>query len=130
MLDADPNTDWSQVDIEALRQHLIDMDRVTLHAKVDSTSLPTGQSFHVSGDSPDVVAAIQRMVLAHSAMMNGSNGWTLQAEKTSHGATLNATTDDPAQQSKIAGLGFAGIMALGMHHQIHHWGIARGQSPH
>ncbi len=27
---ADPATDWSRVDIEALRQHLIDMDNVTL----------------------------------------------------------------------------------------------------
>jgi hypothetical protein len=26
MLEADPKTDWSRVNIEALRQHLIDMD--------------------------------------------------------------------------------------------------------
>jgi len=26
ILDADPKTDWSKVDLEALRQHLIDMD--------------------------------------------------------------------------------------------------------
>ncbi len=31
---ADPETDSSQVDIEALRQHLIDMDNVTLRARV------------------------------------------------------------------------------------------------
>ena len=30
ILDADPKTDWSKVDLEALRQHLIDMNEVTL----------------------------------------------------------------------------------------------------
>lgn len=34
MLDADPATDWARVDIEALRQHLIDMNNVTLGAAV------------------------------------------------------------------------------------------------
>ena len=33
ILDADPKTDWSKVDLEALRQHLIDMNEVTLHAE-------------------------------------------------------------------------------------------------
>jgi hypothetical protein len=32
LLEADPNTDWSKVDLEALRQHLIDMNDVTLKA--------------------------------------------------------------------------------------------------
>jgi hypothetical protein len=27
LLDADPQTDWSRVDLERLRQHLIDMNR-------------------------------------------------------------------------------------------------------
>ena len=29
ILDADPKTDWSKVDLEALRQHLIDMNEIT-----------------------------------------------------------------------------------------------------
>ena len=33
MLDADPKTDWSKVDLEALRQHLIDMNEVTLQRR-------------------------------------------------------------------------------------------------
>src|SRR5579859_2920628 len=36
ILEADPHTDWSKVDINALQQHLIDMDNVTLHARVES----------------------------------------------------------------------------------------------
>ena len=32
ILEADPKTDWSKVNLEALRQHLIDMNEVALHA--------------------------------------------------------------------------------------------------
>jgi hypothetical protein len=32
--------------------------------------------------------------------------------------------------AKLRGLGFFGVLALGMHHQAHHLMIARGQSPH
>ena len=31
--EADPGTDWSRVDLEALRSHLIDMNDVVLEAK-------------------------------------------------------------------------------------------------
>ena len=37
ILENDPHTDWSKVDIEALRQHLIDMDNVTLRAAVTAS---------------------------------------------------------------------------------------------
>lgn len=33
MLEADPATDWSKVNIGALREHLIDMDEVTMRAR-------------------------------------------------------------------------------------------------
>ena len=32
ILEADPHTDWSKVNLEALREHLIDMNEVTLRA--------------------------------------------------------------------------------------------------
>src|SRR5215475_4151224 len=32
ILQSDPKTDWSKVNIDGLRQHLIDMNEVTLHA--------------------------------------------------------------------------------------------------
>ena len=32
ILEADPKSDWSKVDLEALRQHLIDMNELTLRA--------------------------------------------------------------------------------------------------
>jgi len=34
ILDADPKTDWSRVNLEGLRRHLQDMDEVTMRAAV------------------------------------------------------------------------------------------------
>jgi hypothetical protein len=54
ILDADPKTDWSKVDIEALRQHLIDMNNVTLLADVKSETFgaPGPNRQGVDGASP------------------------------------------------------------------------------
>src|SRR5271169_5032421 len=66
ILEADPATDWSKVNIEALRQHLIDMDNVTLRAEVKSEAVDGGMRFTVSGAGA-VKESIQRMVTAHAA---------------------------------------------------------------
>ncbi|MDH5798016.1 MAG: hypothetical protein OEZ19_05580, partial [Paracoccaceae bacterium] len=47
LLLADPDTDWSKVDLERLRQHLIDMDNVTLRARVNSEDIDGGAVFIV-----------------------------------------------------------------------------------
>ena len=57
LLDADPRTDWSKVNVEALRQHLIDMDEVTMRASVRTEPVEGGAAFIVTGsgrtlDSP------------------------------------------------------------------------------
>jgi hypothetical protein len=40
LLEADPNTDWSKVNIAALREHLVDMDELTLNAVAQEESIP------------------------------------------------------------------------------------------
>jgi hypothetical protein len=128
ILEADPATDWSKVDIEALRQHLIDMDNVTLHADVKSERIESGVRFDVSGAGA-VKASIQRMVMAHAATMTGVADWTFKVEQTAEGASLTVLV--PAKdQEKLYGLGFIGVMTRGMHHQTHHLMIARGGHPH
>ena len=52
ILEADPKTDWSKVDIEALRQHLVDMDNVTLRAESKSEPVDGGLRFVVTGAGP------------------------------------------------------------------------------
>lgn len=49
ILEADPRTDWAKVDIDALRQHLIDMNNVTLKASVQSAPVPGGIRFTAIG---------------------------------------------------------------------------------
>lgn len=128
ILMADPATDWSKVDIDALRAHLADMDAVTLHARVARTPVDGGLRFEVTGDGP-VAESIRRMVLAHAETMNGFDGWTLSAEPIAGGAAL--TVRAPAKDAaRLNGLGFFGVMTLGMHHAMHHLMIARGLNPH
>lgn len=129
ILAADESTDWSKVDLEALRQHLIDMDNVTLRAKVASAPTDGGMKFSVVGDG-EVRGSISRMVTAHAATMNGVGGFTYEAEPNSNGATLIARAETPDDLEKLRGLGFIGLMTFGAHHQAHHIAIARGQGPH
>ena len=129
ILENDPHTDWSKVDIEALRQHLIDMDNVTLRAAVTASEQDGAITFDVSGEGP-VKSSIQRMVLAHAMTMNGVDGWTYGATETATGARLTITPPDEKSLVKLRALGFTGILAQGMHHQMHHLMIARGMAPH
>jgi hypothetical protein len=129
ILEADPATDWSKVNVEALRQHLIDMSNVTLGAKVESSPSADGVKFTVSGEGP-VRDSIQRMVKAHAETMQGADGWGFAAEPTDTGASLVVTPPDKAAAGRLAGLSFIGIMTRGMHHQRHHLMIAKGLGPH
>jgi hypothetical protein len=125
ILEADPRTDWSKVDVERLRQHLIDMNNVTLQAKVQSEPVEGGIRFTVTGEGL-VRDSIRRMVSAHAATMNGFDGWRFSATESDGGATLTVLPphDD---LPKLRGLGFIGVMARGMHHQEHHLLLARGE---
>ncbi len=128
ILEADPDTDWSKVDIDALRQHLVDMNAVTLDARVASAAVDGGMRFDVTGDgsAPD---SIRRMVFAHAATMNGVDGWTFGAAPIEGGASLTVHAP-PKDAAKLEGLGFFGILTVGMHHRMHHLMLARGQNPH
>lgn len=125
-LQSDPATDWTSVDIEALRQHLIDMDNVTLHSAVEVTEVSGGATFAVSANDPEVVASIVRMVTAHAAAMDDPAGWRYQVSNSDAGAAMTVTGD----AAQIRALGFIGVMTVGMHHQAHHWDIATGAAPH
>jgi len=128
ILVADPKTDWSKVNIDALRQHLVDMNNVTLSANVKAVPIDGGMRFDVTGEGP-VRDSIRRMTTAHAATMNGVDGWRFEAAEIDGGASL--TVHAPIKDAdKLRGLGFFGVLTLGMHHQTHHLMIARGENPH
>jgi len=125
ILEADPQTDWSHVDIDALREHLIDMNELTLHAKARREPIEGGVRIEVTG-AGRTGEAVRRMLLAHAPMIDGPNGWSAKAAPIANGAVLTVVSADPAQTARIRGLGFLGLMATGAHHQTHHLAIALG----
>jgi len=133
MLEADPHTDWSKVNVEALRQHLIDMDHVTMHSEVAQRSVPGGIQMDVTG-SGRTMAAIRRMAVSHSKMLDQSAEYHAVAKEIPGGARIEVTAKDAANAglvARIRGLGFAGIMTEGDHHARHHLALARGDAlPH
>ena len=129
LLEADPGTDWSKVDLEALRQHLIDMDAVTLDAAAVPSPLPDGVDIAVTG-SGRTLEAIRRMLPAHARELDGIAGWTARTEDLPDGVRLIVTASDPAVVTKLQGLGFIGLMVVGSHHSEHHLAIALGMPLH
>jgi len=128
-LEADPGTDWERVDVRALREHLVDMERLTVDAQVSERPIERGLEIVVGGPAAAVEAA-RRMVPAHAAMVAGGLGWTVEVEDRGKELRVLWTTGDPAQVPKMRALGFFGMMAQGGHHQHHHRMIATGRSPH
>ena len=128
ILEADPKTDWSKVNLEGLRQHLIDMNELTLNAHAVAARIDGGLRITVTG-SGRTLAAIQRMVPAHAPMIDGHKGWQVTATLLPNGARLTATASDARESAHIRGLGFIGLMATGAHHQAHHLAIAEGKHP-
>jgi hypothetical protein len=127
ILEADPTTDWSKVNIGALRQHLIDMDEVTLRAIASERALDNGIEIAVTGEGR-TLEAIKRMVPAHVGEL-AKIGWNAKTEDLPNGVKLSVTTTDPKQVTKLKALGLLGIMVQGGHHQPHHLMMAKGDFP-
>jgi hypothetical protein len=116
ILDADSSTDWSKVNIDALREHLIDMNEVTLHAAAATRVLDNG-------------AAIKRMVPAHVAELR-EIGWNAKTDELPNGVKLTVTASEAVPLTKLKALGFMGVMVQGGHHQPHHLLMAKGEFVH
>jgi len=127
ILEADPSTDWSKVNIAALREHLIDMNEVTLRAATVERMLDNGIEIVVAGEGR-TLEAIKRMVPAHVSELR-EIGWNAKTEELPNGVKLTVTASEAAPLPKLKALGFMGIMVQGGHHQLHHLMMARGEFP-
>jgi hypothetical protein len=131
ILEADPATDWSKVDMERLRQHLIDMNEVVLRASVKATQVPGGLAMDVTGEGR-TARSIRDMVMPHSAELDGMPAWSAKAEPIPGGVSLTVVAREPSDAKTVArirGLGFAGLLVQGGHHGPHHLAMARGEMP-
>ncbi|MGE0716835.1 MAG: hypothetical protein AB7P02_15445 [Alphaproteobacteria bacterium] len=129
ILDADPATDWSRVDLAALRRHLVDMSEVTLSADAVERPVEGGLEVAVTG-AGRTLDAIRRMIPAHARELNELPGWNARTEPLPDGVRLTVMSADPGQIVRIRGLGFIGLLVSGSHHQPHHLMMARGQHIH
>ncbi|WP_299960866.1 hypothetical protein [uncultured Roseobacter sp.] len=129
VLEADPETDWSRVDLAGLRAHLVDMDRLVIHAVVAEEVLPNGLRTVTTGDA-ETIETLRRMVPAHAAQLARDDRWSVAASETEDGMELHVTSDNPAVVARIQGLGFFGLMASQDHHREHHLMMARGENAH
>lgn len=130
ILDADPNTDWSKVNLERLRQHLIDMNELMLHAQVTQTPVPGGLAMDITG-SGRVEQAIGAVVVPHASELDRLPALAAKTELIPGGVRLTVTTKGPADEKAVArlrGLGFAGLLTVGAHHGPHHVAMARGET--
>ena len=125
LLRSDPLTDWSRVNIEALRQHLIDMDVVTLNAHVSIVQTPQGAKFAVTG-TERTLQGIRAMVPAHAPFLKAETGWDVAITQIEGGLLLQVE----GNPSQIEALGFIGLMTIGAHHQEHHLMMAKGNVIH
>ena len=130
LLIADPTTDWSQVDLDALRNHLVDMNRVMLDAEVSVQQVPGGFQARVIGTGR-TLEAIRRMIPAHTRFINGREGLQAtastfaDAERSKEGVVVTVTAEASAVD-RVRGLGFFGFLVAGDHHRPHHRAMAMG----
>jgi hypothetical protein len=129
ILDADPQTDWSAVDLERLRQHLIDMSEVVLRAEVAQAPVPAGLAMEVTG-AGRTERAIVAMLVPHAAELDRMPAYSAKTEPIAGGVRLTVVSRTPGDDRAVArlrALGFAGLLAEGDHHAPHHLAMARGR---
>jgi len=127
MLRDDPHTDWREVDIEALRDHLVDMDMLVTETQLSAKSIDGGLEMQISLAGRGGAAA-GRMVPMHGPFLARATGWKSDVQQGADAIVWRVTSADDAAQ--IRALGFYGLMGVGQHHQVHHLGIATGQMMH
>ncbi len=128
LLEADSTTDWSRVNIERLRNHLIAMNEVTLNATVVQSPVPGGLQMEVTG-SGRTLGAVHSMIGSHAAALNRMPKWRAEVEQLSNGARFTLVVADATDErlvARIRGLGFIGLLTVDNHHGPHHLALARG----
>jgi hypothetical protein len=129
ILEADPTTDWSKINLAVLREHLVDMHDVTLKAAAAERTVEGGVQVDVTGTGR-TLDAIRRMLPAHARELNGLPRWRAATEPIKDGVRLMVTSSEASEVAHIRGLGFIGLMVSGSHHQPHHLAMARGEHIH
>jgi hypothetical protein len=127
MMRADKTTDWTTADLRALRDHLVDMDRLMTTSQVREETSADGLTIKIDLANAANDAAV-RMVPAHAPILAAETGWQSTVE--TDGTSLTWTVQSNEDAAQIKALGFYGLMAVGDHHRPHHWAMAKGVNTH
>ena len=129
ILEVDPNTDWSRVNLEKLRLHLADMHEVTVNAVVVQKDVPGGYEADVTGEGR-TSGAIQRMARAHARATADGGPTEVTVTDLPNGARVRlvARSNDAKAVQKVRALGFIGWLTQDDHHGPHHLMMASGAS--
>ena len=130
LLEANPDTDWSAVNIEALRLHLVEMQDMTLNVTVEQEPIKLGFKAVITPTTKRALQSMSRIFSAHPSIIKEETGWDMFVTDNNGIFTIEVTSDQLQEVDKIRGLGYIGIMAYGNHHQPHHWAMASGDNPH
>ena len=125
----DPSTDWSEVSIIALREHLLDMDAVVKGSRPETAEIEGGIEITIAAGGA-AGAAARRMLPAHAPVLADETGWRSRVVQAGDRLAWRVTGDTPGEATQIRALGFFGLLATGAHHQAHHLAIARGGGAH
>lgn len=129
-LEADPDTDWSTVDLDRLRRHLLDMHQVAVNVEVvRKEPIEHGLRLLVRPEE-QAAGALARVLASHPRMLRHGTGWQMEVQEQENGYLLHVTDPEGEEGAKIRGLGYIGLLAYGSHHQHHHWMMARGANAH
>ncbi len=130
-LNSNPDTDWSKVDIEALRQHLLDMNDMAVNVEIlNRKPIKNGLQLTIQGTTARAEKTLVHVFKVHPMFLKRETGWDMQTQRYGKQFIVTTTTEKPEEVQKIIALSYIGLMAYGRHHQIHHWGMSTGQSPH
>ena len=132
-LQENKNTNWSKVNLEALRLHLIDMYDMTFSVNViEQKHITNGLAIRVMPTTSRSSIALKKIFSAHAGMLEKESGFNvgITHDKEYDVYSLKVTTNNKNRIDEIRGLGYIGLMAYGKHHQPHHWAIATGSNPH
>ena len=131
LLESNPNTDWTRVDLGALREHLVDMNRVVLDSETRQRNIEGGFEAVITGEGR-TLEAILRMVPAHARFGGRQPDLDISVEPLPEGdpqgkgLKLRVTTTDTSSVDRLRGLGFFGFLVSGDHHRPHHLAMASG----
>ena len=121
---------WTDVDLDALWEHLRDMDALMTDAVVEKTELENGLSMTVSGEGA-AARAVENMIPAHTTFLRSVRpDWTIELEGNNSRYEVTVTASSASEIERIKALGFSGFMVQDDHHATHHLGIASGEVVH